>query len=164
MAEPSASLHSGFALRELPFLTQLGVRGAHPALPRTNAVVRWTAGVEADLLGLGPDEWLAVAAPGLADRLEADLRDGLAGAAGSIVDVSAQRTTLVLSGPAVREVLAHGCALDLRPGVFEVGGCAQTMLAHAQVIIWHTAPDEFRVLVRPSFAGYLVSWILDAAQ
>src|SRR5882757_446209 len=145
-----------FAVRELPFLAQLTVRARDGGslLPAVNEVATWTRPGSGDgaahVLGLGPDEWLVVAAPTAADSLEADFSD-----VGSIVDVSAQRTTLELTGAAVRQVLAHGCALDLHPTVFGVGRCAQTMLAHAQVIIWHYAPDEFRVLVRPSFAVYL---------
>jgi sarcosine oxidase subunit gamma len=147
-------VHSGGQLfvRELPYLTQLNVRTRDPGdLPPVGAVVSHGDG---HLLGLGPDEWLAVAPPGRTAEPPADC---------SIVDVSAGRTTLVLSGPAVRGVLAHGCALDLDPARFAVGRCAETMLARAQVIIWSTAADEFRILLRPSFAPYLAAWLLDAA-
>jgi sarcosine oxidase subunit gamma len=108
------------------------------------------------LLGLGPDEWLAVGPPGAVDRIIHRL-----GSLGSIVDVSAARTTVELSGPGARLLLAHGCALDLDR--LAVGGCAQTMLAQAQVILWRTALAEFRILVRASFAGYLADWLLDAS-
>jgi sarcosine oxidase subunit gamma len=172
------SVHSGgrLTLREAPLLSQLNVRAAarpnRPELPAVNAVAVWGGGHGGRdgvyVLGLGPDEWLIVSAPDAAGRLEADLlasdRHGsTARWLGAVVDVSAQRTTLVASGPAVRELLAHGCALDLDPAVFEVGRCAQTMVAHAQVILWHPAPDEFRILVRASFASYLAAWLLDAA-
>jgi sarcosine oxidase, subunit gamma len=165
-------VHSGgrLALREVPFLTQLNVRAVagpdRPELPPVNTVAEWGEG---HVLGLGPDEWLVVSAPGTAGPLESDLiESGLPGEdaarrLGAVVDVSAQRTTLVASGPAVRDLLAHGCALDLNPAAFGVGRCAQTMLAHAQIILWHVAPDEFRILVRPSFAPYLATWLLDAA-
>jgi sarcosine oxidase, subunit gamma len=165
------SVHSGgrLALREAPMLSQLNVRAVarpdRPELPAVNAVAEWGG---AHVLGLGPDEWLIVSAPDTAGRLEADLlaadpHDSSARWLGAVVDVSAQRTTLVASGPAVRDLLAHGCALDLDPAVFGVGRCAQTMVAHAQVILWHPAPDEFRILVRASFASYLAAWLLDAA-
>ena len=39
---------------------------------------------------------------------------------------------------------------------------AQTMLAKAQVVLHQTEPDTYRILVRGSFADYLVRWLLDA--
>jgi sarcosine oxidase subunit gamma len=83
----------------------------------------------------------------------------------SVTDVSAQRTTLLVGGPRARDLLAHGCSLDLHPRAFGPGRSAQTMLARAQVVL--VARDEpragFWVLVRSSFAGYLTDWLLDAA-
>jgi sarcosine oxidase, subunit gamma len=146
-------VHSGgrLSVRELPYLTQLNVRTREPGdLPPVGTVVPRDDG---HVLGLGPDEWLAVGPPGWTIDLPAGH---------SIVDVSAGRTTLALSGPAVPSTLAHGCALDLDPARFDVARCAETMLARAQVIIWRTAVDEFRILLRPSFATYLAAWLLDA--
>ncbi len=40
--------------------------------------------------------------------------------------------------------------------------CAQTMLARTQVIL-HERPETTGILVRPSFADYLVDWLIDAA-
>ena len=89
----------------------------------------------------------------------------------SVVDVSAARTVISLSGPAARDVLAHGCGLDLDATKFPPGTCAQTRLALANVVL--IAPRDqpadfvrsprFLVLVRPSFAPYLAAWLLDAA-
>jgi sarcosine oxidase subunit gamma len=83
----------------------------------------------------------------------------------AVTDVSAQRTTLLVSGARARDLLAHGCALDLNQRAFGAGRCAQTTLARAQVVL--VARDEpgagFWVLVRSSFAGYLTDWLLDAA-
>jgi sarcosine oxidase subunit gamma len=67
-----------------------------------------------------------------------------------------------VGGPRARDLLAHGCALDLHPRVFGPGRCAQTMLARAQVVLL-PRPDDFLVLVRSSFAAYLSEWLLDAA-
>ncbi len=57
-------------------------------------------------------------------------------------------------------MLAHGCSLDL--DLIPPGGCAQTLLARAQVILYRPDADTFRILVRPSFADYLRAWLLDA--
>ncbi|TMR97754.1 sarcosine oxidase subunit gamma [Nonomuraea basaltis] len=167
----AASRGEGLRLAELPFLTHVNVR-VDPASP--------AAGDIADVLGvplpaepctavpagsgvtvawLGPDEWLVIAPEGYQPEL---LRKALGERHGSIVDVSAQRTTLLVAGPRARDLLAHGCALDLHPSVFGPGRCAQTVLARAQVVLL-PRQDGFLVLVRSSFAAYLSEWLLDAA-
>ncbi|MCX4809153.1 sarcosine oxidase subunit gamma [Streptomyces sp. NBC_01239] len=169
---------SGGAVRlaELPFLAQVNVRldakGAAAdtvgltlglSLPlEPNTVVR--AG-ELTVLWLGPDEWLVVGAPDTQRDLEQRIRAAAGDDHVSVTDVSAQRTTLLVSGARARDLLAHGCSLDLHPRAFGPGRCAQTMLARAQVVV--VARNElgagFWVLVRSSFAGYLTDWLLDAA-
>lgn len=106
-----------------------------------------------------------VGPPGAQEDLEARLRKAAGEAHVSVTDVSAQRTTLLVSGPRARDLLAHGCSLDLHPRVFTPGGCAQTALARAQVVLVARAEARagFWVLVRSSFAGYLADWLLDAA-
>jgi sarcosine oxidase subunit gamma len=169
---------SGKDLRiaEIPFLTQVNLRvdpesraaaeiGLALGVPLPTGPGTY-ASADADVLWLGPDEWLVV---GEADEVgnAAELETRLRFAAGTehvgITDVSAQRTALLVAGPRARDLLAHGCALDLYPGVFGPGRCAQTMLARAQVLLVAHAGDEFTVFVRSSFAGYLAAWLLDAA-
>ncbi|MFK4104066.1 sarcosine oxidase subunit gamma [Streptomyces sp. NPDC019531] len=174
----AATRTSGGAVRlaELPFLTQINVRldpkgaaadgvgsalGLHlPVEPDT--VVR--AG-DLTALWLGPDEWLVVGPPGRRD-VESRIREASGDEPVSVVDVSAQRTTLLVAGPRARDLLAHGCSLDLHPRHFGAGRCAQTTLGRAQVVL--VAREEpsagFWVLVRSSFAGYLTDWLLDAAM
>ncbi|MCT9930836.1 sarcosine oxidase subunit gamma [Planotetraspora sp. A-T 1434] len=165
-------------IAEIPFLTQVNLRvdpksraaadiglalGAPlPTEPNTYA------SADSDVFWLGPDEWLIVGAGARAD-LEPRLRAAATGAVEAgrvhvgITDVSAQRTALVVGGPKARDLLAHGCALDLHPRTFGPGRCAQTMLARAQVLLAAREGGEFRVFVRSSFAGYLAAWLLDAA-
>ncbi|MEV0177568.1 sarcosine oxidase subunit gamma family protein [Streptomyces sp. NPDC050803] len=163
-------------LAELPFLAQVSVRldakGAAAEavglaldlqLPlQPNTVVR--AG-ELTALWLGPDEWLLVGPPGSERDLESRVREAAGDEPVSVSDVSAQRTTLLVTGPRAHDLLAHGCALDLHPRAFGSGRCAQTTLGRTQVVL--VARDEpragFWVLVRSSFAGYLAQWLLDAA-
>jgi sarcosine oxidase subunit gamma len=80
--------------------------------------------------------------------------------AATAVDVSANRVAFELSGPDAADVLAQGCSLDL--DLMAPGGCAQTLLARAQVILYRPDAETFGILVRPSFAGYLRAWLLDA--
>jgi sarcosine oxidase subunit gamma len=115
---------------------------------------------------LGPDEWLLTSSTEAPEDLEALVRAAVVPLGGSAVDVSAQRITLRLTGTRVRDVLAKGCAIDLHPRVFGRGRSAQSTLGLAGVVLLalSDAADDYLVLVRSSFAGYLVEWLLDAAQ
>jgi sarcosine oxidase subunit gamma len=176
LAAATRTSRGAVRLAELPFLAQVNVRldakgGAADAvglalglqLPlEPNTAIR--AG-ELTALWLGPDEWLVVGPPGSERDLETRIRAAVGEEPVSVTDVSAQRTTLLVSGPSARDLLAHGCALDLHPRAFATGRCAQTTLGRTQVVL--VARDEpgagFWVLVRSSFAGYLTDWLLDAA-
>ncbi|MBP2703059.1 sarcosine oxidase subunit gamma [Microbispora sp. RL4-1S] len=163
----------GLRIAEVPFLTQVNLR-ADPESPAAAALGdalgvplpaepgTWARG-DADVLWLGPDEWLVVGPPGGAAELESRLRKAAGEARVGVTDVSAQRTTVLVGGSRSRDLLAHGCALDLHPRMFGPGRCAQTSLARAQVVLAAREGGEFAVLVRSSFAAYLWAWLLDAA-
>ncbi|WP_434443742.1 sarcosine oxidase subunit gamma [Lentzea sp. E54] len=139
--------------------TALGVR--FPAVPCTFTSGSGAFG-DVEVLWMGPDEFLVVASPDLQVTIEEVLRGALGNARGSVVDTSAQRTTVVLQGPLVRDVLAHGCSVDLHPSAAPVGTCVQTLLARTGVVLQVTGEDRFTLLVRSSFADYLAAWIADA--
>ena len=171
-----AALSGGrMALRESPLQTQINLRGrpgeprfddtvaavAGCPLPQPNRVARGTARA---IMWLGPDEWLVLAETAEGSALAAELGAVLAGRHVSVVDVSASRTIVELSGEGAREVLARGCSLDLHPRVFATDHCAQTLLANVQIILEQIdAAPTYRVYVRPSFARYLADWLLNAA-
>ena len=114
---------------------------------------------------LGPDEWLLTSTTEAPEDLEARVRAAVSPLGGSATDVSAQRIGLRLTGARVRDVLAKGCSIDLHPRVFGRGSSAQTMLGQAGVVLLALSDDgdDYVVLVRSSFAGYLADWLLDAA-
>lgn len=107
------------------------------------------------VLGLGPGWWMTDS-PADTPTLPGSARV-------SIVDVSAQRTPLDLAGSAARDVISHGCSLDIHPDHFAVGATTQTLLAKAGVMLARTDVDAYRVWVRASFARYLAAWIIDAS-
>ena len=82
--------------------------------------------------------------------------------AGAVVDLSANRTTLELSGPSARSVLEKGCHYDLHPRSFPPGTAVSTELGPVPVLLWKTDEHTFRILPRASFADYVVHWLLDA--
>lgn len=167
------ALPAAVRLRELPFLTQLNLR-VDPAGPDAAAVAEVLGAPlptepctasragDVDVLWLGPDEWLVIAPAG-SDELQGALTAALSGH-GAVIDVSAQRTTLHLSGPRARDLLAHGCAIDLHPSVARTGLCVTTHLALAGVtlVVRSDAADDYWILVRSSFAAYLAGWLVDA--
>ncbi|GAA0685497.1 sarcosine oxidase subunit gamma [Kitasatospora atroaurantiaca] len=163
-------------LREIPFLTQLNLRlspgseaaarvaeALGAALPTEPNTVSVTESGDLRLLWLSPDEWLVVGPDGCAPQTEGHIRTALQGEHASLVDVSANRTTLELSGPGARTVLETGCALDLHPRTFVPGRCAQTLVSKVNVVLDQVdAEPRYRLLVRGSFAQYLADWLLDA--
>jgi sarcosine oxidase, subunit gamma len=166
----------GVAVREVPFLVQLDLRldvdspvaaaigevlgAAWPT--RASTYVR---APRLDLLWLGPDEWLVLTDDQRRPHLEADLRAVIGEHHVSLVDVSAQRTALSLTGVHAAEVLARGCAIDLHPAVTPEGSCVQTLLAQAgmTLLVRDSNATDFLLLVRASFAAYVAAWLDDAS-
>ncbi|MFI7635441.1 sarcosine oxidase subunit gamma [Nonomuraea sp. NPDC049400] len=167
----TASKSEALTLAEIPFLRQVNVRvdpespaaadiGAALGVPLPVSPGTTVRSGEVTVAWLGPDEWLVIGPEG--KHAAEPVRAALGDRHGSVVDVSAQRTTLLVGGPRARDLLAHGCAIDLHPSVFGPGSCAQTTLARAQVVLL-PQQEGFVVLVRSSFAAYLAEWLLDAA-
>ena len=131
-----------------------------PTAPNT-----WVPAGTGRAVWLGPDEWLLSSTAETPEELEARVRAAVLPLGGSATDVSAQRVGLRLTGARVRDVLAKGCSVDLHPREFGRGSSAQTTLGQAGVVLLALSDDgdDFYVLVRSSFAGYLADWLLDAA-
>jgi len=154
-------------VEHVPFLAQVDLRLAPELAPRAPYPLplapntAWEEGPRA-ALWLGPDEWLILGPPESQGDILHELDTALEGTHRSIVDVSDNRVALELGGPRVRELLSKGCPLDLDATSWGIGSCAQTLLARAQVIL-HERAETTGILVRLSFADYLVDWLLDAA-
>lgn len=170
-----ADLGSGerVRLREVPFLAMVGLRldpdaevaaiagrAVGALLPRTCGQVASTDA--RDVLWLGPDEWLVVSEESPA-ALMAAVRDPLVGHHAAVVDLSANRTTLELSGPAARSVLEKGCPTDLHPRTFGPRRAIVTTIARTPVLLWQTGQETYRVMPRASLAAYVAAWLVDAA-
>jgi sarcosine oxidase subunit gamma len=154
---------------EQPFRTQLTLRlrGAHTEVAAALGVplpeaCRFTSSADLDVLWMGPDEYLILAEPGRQSELETMLRTAIGDAPGAVCDVSAQRTTVSLTGPFARDVLAHGCSIDLHPSVSPHGTCVQTLLARTGIVLL-VREEGFTILVRQSFSEYFAAWLVDAS-
>jgi sarcosine oxidase, subunit gamma len=170
------SAEPAIMLREASFRTQINLRGdpdnasfleaVHdvlgfdiPQRPNSSSISSSVAA-----LWLGPNEWLLVHESDIKESVFPPLTRALAGLHSSVTDVSHSRTIIELSGNRSGSLLAKGCSLDLNPRSFHPGDCAQSNLAKAEVILQllNGAPT-WLIYVRNSFAGYLASWLLDAA-
>ena len=162
--EGFASLPDAVRITVEPFVATVAVRLGEPErldLPTTPNT--WVPTASGRAVWLGPDEWLLTSTTETPEELEQRVRSIVVPLGGAAADVSAQRIALRLTGSRVRDVLAKGCAIDLHPRVFGRGRSAQSTLGLAGVVLLALGDDEFLVLVRSSFAGYLAEWLLDAA-
>jgi sarcosine oxidase subunit gamma len=159
-------------LEPLPAATRLSLRGGPEAraaagrafgvaLPETACRAAARAGRAA--LWLGPDEQLLIAPEADADAVAADLGAALAGLPHSLVDVSHRQVAFAVRGPHAAWLLASGCPLDLDAAEFPVGMCTRTVFHKAEVLLWRTAADSFRVEVWRSFADYVVALLAETA-
>lgn len=166
--EPAVTDDGPVTLERAPRLSQVDLRLdpslagrlSYPLPLEPNTA--WESGSRA-ALWLGPDEWLLMGPPDAGSWIVEEIDAALRGTHHSAVDVSASRVALDLLGPGITELLSKGCSLDLHPRVWTVGSCAQTMLAKAPVIL-HKREGSTRILVRASFADYLMEWFATSME
>jgi len=113
---------------------------------------------------LAPDEWLIVTPAGQQEQRRQDLQAALKAVFSSVVDNSSGLTMIHVTGEHAAALLATDCPLDLHPREFKPGQCAQTRLAKAGMIISPLTDESgFEIIIRRSFADYLLLWLQDAA-
>ena len=115
-------------------------------------------------LWLGPDEWLLIAPEAQGAALSGALTTALAGLPHSLVDVGHRQSGCELRGPQAATLLAAGWPLDLDASAFPVGMCTRTVLAKAEVVLWRTAPEVFRIEVARSFVAYVSEFLAEAER
>lgn len=115
-------------------------------------------------LWLGPDERLLIGTAGAPDEMVGLLQRALTGMPHSLVETSHAQTAFEVSGAGATAALNIGCPLDLDPEVFPVDMCTRTVFAKAQVILWRTGRETFRVEVARSFAPYVTKILALAAR
>jgi sarcosine oxidase, subunit gamma len=174
------ALPDGVQITPLPFVAMIDIRldptgsaavavGEYLGVALPTAPSTYAESETATAIWLGPDEWLITSPFRTPEQLETGLREAVGAGGtefdGTVVDVSAQRTTVALRGEHALDLLAGGCALDLHPRVFGRGAAAQTLLGQAGVLLMalDDTGTHYQLVVRSSFAGYLTAWLLDAA-
>ena len=165
--------NAGHLLEPLPPLARYILRGGPPV--RAAAEAAASMGIPAQAcralvrgeraaLWLGPDEWLLIAPEAQGAELAGALARALSALPHSLVDVSHRQSACELRGPQAATLLSAGCPLDLDETTFPVGMCTRTMLGKAEVVLWRTAAETFRLEVWRSFVAYVSQFIAEAAR
>ena len=126
-----------------------------PLKPNTSAIAGETAA-----LWVGPDEWFVTAPEGSDLEAKANSAKGLY----SIVSVNHRNTGLMVSGSKAVLALNSGCPRDLSLEAFPIGACARTMLGKAEIILWRSQENEFRVECWRSFSDYVWKYMQSAVR
>lgn len=163
MAEPQVQV-SARAPLEIAQVAAFGDAGAtaerlskHFGLPVTATPNRAVGSGDLTVLWHGPGQWLVVRPPAAA--VLADELAKLCGEGAAVVDLGHARSVLRLAGPSVRDVLAGGTSIDLRPAHFGPGACALTALGKIGALLHAVAPETIDVYVARSYAQALVEWL-----
>ena len=160
-------------IAHLPAATRFIVRGGEKAagfvedafgiaLPRD--ACRAATDGERSALWLGPDEWLLIAPDGEAADLAALMTQALKGEPASVVEISDSQVAIEISGPKAFEAINAFNPLDLDERVFPVGTCTRTVFGKAEIVLWRTAAQEFRIEVWRSFAPYVLGCLEEACR
>lgn len=112
-------------------------------------------------IGVGPGQWFAVSEAQANEALADELSEKLKGLA-SVADHSSGRAVIRIEGPAVRETLAKGLAVDIDPRVFEDGAAAVSTIGHMGVLLWRDG-EAYDVALFRSVGGSFWGWLRGSA-
>ena len=123
------------------------------------------AGDKTRALSIAPGQWLVTSDEPAMGTLTVRLGEALYLGGGF---VSCQRDGLVvfeLKGPAARDILAMGCALDTEGEALAPGRCARTPFAGVNTILYPLGSrDHWRLHIERAFARQMVEWLRLAAS
>ena len=122
---------------------------------------RITSARDTLVLCVRPERWLLLTPPAAPGAALGNWQ-GACTACAAAVELSAGLTALHLTGPAVREVLARGCRLDLHPDAFAAGSAAASHMAQVPVVLG-ALPAGWLLLTPSSTARHLREWLTMAA-
>lgn len=113
---------------------------------------------------MSPDELLIfVPYETVANALE-ELNESVAGEHMLAVNVSDARAMFQVEGPAVREILAKLCPVDMSSDQFTPGDIRRTRMAQIPAAFWMPAEDRAQIVCFRSVADYAFNLLKDAAE
>jgi sarcosine oxidase subunit gamma len=113
-------------------------------------------------LSVRPGRWLLLAPPASLGASAAQWRE-VSGGRGAVVDLSSALAALLLTGPAVGEMLARGCRLDLDESAFPVGRAAATIMVQVPAILARLTQGML-LLTPATTARHLREWLVATSQ
>ncbi len=111
-------------------------------------------------LWIGPDEWFIFDE----QNIDTSMVPRLPNKNFSAVDVSHRNMAFIVSGDGAENTLNAACPRDLSLKGFPVQTCSRTILDKAEVILYRTSKNTFRVECWRSFAPYVWAYLLDGAK
>jgi sarcosine oxidase subunit gamma len=87
----------------------------------------------------------------------------LCGESAAAVDLSSALVAILLAGPAVPEMLARGCRLDLEAGAFPAGRAAATIMVQVPAILARLTAGML-LLTPATTARHLREWLVATSQ
>ncbi len=111
-------------------------------------------------LWLGPDEWLII------DEKNQDISlvPKTASTQLSAVDISHRNAAYFISGNGAENTLNAACPRNLSLSEFPVGSATRTIFGKAEVVLYRTQNNTFRMEFWRSFTPYVWGLLLDAAR
>ena len=109
---------------------------------------------------LGPDEWFIIDQKGPID----DLMPKRENAQFSATDISHRNVAFDVSGVGAEATLNGGSPRDLSLAAFPVGSACRTILGKAEIVLWRTGRESFRVECWRSFGTYVWELLMEAAK
>lgn len=128
-------------------------------LPAPGSIVARPDGIT---LSVRPGRWLFLSPPAAAGESAARWA-GLSRGCGAVVELSSALAALVLRGPAVRELLARACRLDLDASAFPERRAAATIMVQVPAILARLTPGML-LLTPATTAQHLREWLVEASR
>ena len=128
------------------------------ALPSNPGNVTKKGGKHA--LWIGPNDWLIV------DEKSADtsMVPRLPNKGFSAVDISHRNMAFIVSGMGAENTLNTACPRDLSTTAFPINTCSRTIFGKAEIVLYRTAKNTFRVECWRSFGPYVWTYLCEAAN
>ena len=142
----------------------MALAGEVLSLTLASQACRAATGAGRAALWLGPDEQLLLLPDSEGPGLLAALAEALVDTRHSLVDISHRQIAIEVSGARAEALLNTACPLDLDAAAFPVGMCTRTLLGKAEIVLWRTGPQTFRLEVWRSFGAYVTGLLAEAAR
>ena len=154
----AAAAASRISLRASEAGTKSFEKGLGFKLPRKPKTSASKGGKHA--LWLGPDEWIIINE----DDVDTSMVPRLPNKEFAATEISHRNAAVIVSGAGAQATLSAGCPQNLSLATFPVGACSRTVFGKAEVILYRTCDDTFRMEFWRSYSEYIWDLLNEAAK